>query len=1106
MRSRQISGIVILSLFAAILQVLPLTVAPASAAASQSVGLNYLKTSADKLLKINLGALATRSQGADITRSTLSTPWTITGTDSNGAKYSELTSGNRITSTYDPATYAAWGYESKNVTSTKYQSATYKYLSNNDFYTDTSGRRLSGTAVLISGTTFTFNNTCAGHACFGSVFGAQLYSNTFSITAGQGASFLWAARGMNLVNDPNGCNVAEGCSRIPSDYEMYAFLVKLSGSACTASDTGFGSDIDNSLFVHSRGGKQDWTSTSAKISSSGCYRLRFVFGVYDTNGRSAPKSNQLLESKFWINSVRVNAAQQTISFNTPADIIAADASAADASDFTATASTNATGNSVTFTSRTPTICTVTSSGVVDVKANDPTTPRNCTLVASAANFGDYIPANDVVRTFQIKTTASKPIYSGWAELSGSGSVCNTLTVDQGMWNTGGASYLQEITYFDFNGADTITASSRTLTTGDVGKSIRAIIVKQNSFGWETATTASVLVADATLSAIASSDGTFAPTFATCQTSYALSTESSTITITPTAAGSTITVNGTSVSSGSATGAISLAVGSNSITVISTKSSVTFTVTLAITRTVSSSPSVSPTPAPVISPTPAPVVSPTPAPVVSPTPAPVCEPTRISDISPAVIPVVGGTYVTVNGNGLTDSVYVDNSPVNVPSKSGSQKIIFVAPAHAKGVVEVRINGCSGSSTIKIEYDSSPRVLSYTPDNGSSLGGTTVVITGTQLANSSAIVGGAVAALLSNNEGNLTLTTPRGTPGTTNIVITTGYGLVNLPFTYYAAPEFLAFTPPYIQQGESIEFSIGSKFADSVELHSGQLPPGLSFTSALGTITGAPTKAGIYNFKLIAKGKGGQVINDFQLEVDKVIPDDIYLTMQLDFNEIKPSGIWNSNLQNFMKLAQELTPKKFKPLIYIEGGAQTTIKYPIVDELGKLRHAFILDQASAFGVPLSKTISNYCLGYDDTIKMTISWKKMPSDFAACENRSLKAPNPSSQPEKEPKVLALKVYFPMGSEMVTTSEQLKIKTFARRIQDLGAAIQVFVNGFAQPTKGTELSDLKLSEARAVQVADFLENLGVGGIVEVAGKGRTNLNDASSRYVEIVVKTTPK
>jgi outer membrane protein OmpA-like peptidoglycan-associated protein len=69
-----------------------------------------------------------------------------------------------------------------------------------------------------------------------------------------------------------------------------------------------------------------------------------------------------------------------------------------------------------------------------------------------------------------------------------------------------------------------------------------------------------------------------------------------------------------------------------------------------------------------------------------------------------------------------------------------------------------------------------------------------------------------------------------------------------------------------------------------------------------------------------------------------------------------------------------------------------------------------------------------------------------------------------------------------------------------------QVSVSGFAQPTKGTEVSDLALSKARAVRISDFLGSLGISGIVEVAGKGRTNLNVASSRYAEIVVKVNPK
>jgi hypothetical protein len=98
---------------------------------------------------------------------------------------------------------------------------------------------------------------------------------------------------------------------------------------------------------------------------------------------------------------------------------------------------------------------------------------------------------------------------------------------------------------------------------------------------------------ATLSALALSVGTLSPTFALATTSYTTSVANSvlstTVTPTSTQVNATITVNGTSVTSGSASGAISLSVGSNVITVVVTAQDgvTTSTYTVMVTRAASS---------------------------------------------------------------------------------------------------------------------------------------------------------------------------------------------------------------------------------------------------------------------------------------------------------------------------------------------------------------------------------------------------------------------------------------------------------------------------------------------------------------------------------------
>ena len=84
------------------------------------------------------------------------------------------------------------------------------------------------------------------------------------------------------------------------------------------------------------------------------------------------------------------------------------------------------------------------------------------------------------------------------------------------------------------------------------------------------TRAAAVSSDATLSGLTISSGTLTPGFASGTTSYTDSVGNgvSSVTVTPTVnqGSATVTVNGTPVTSGTASGAISLAVGPNTITV------------------------------------------------------------------------------------------------------------------------------------------------------------------------------------------------------------------------------------------------------------------------------------------------------------------------------------------------------------------------------------------------------------------------------------------------------------------------------------------------------------------------------------------------------------
>jgi len=111
-------------------------------------------------------------------------------------------------------------------------------------------------------------------------------------------------------------------------------------------------------------------------------------------------------------------------------------------------------------------------------------------------------------------------------------------------------------------------------------------------------------------------------------------------------------------------------------------------------------------------------------------------------------------------------------------------------------------------------------------------------------------------------------------------------------------------------------------------------------------------------------------------------------------------------------------------------------------------------------------------------------------------------SSAPSTKPlvKTLSLNIYFDMASYAVNTTNRAKLVALAKRIAGLGSYITISISGYAQPTPGSEATYGLLSKRRAAEVAKIMRKYGVNTKVIYKGAGRAAVNDASSRYVEIV------
>lgn len=125
---------------------------------------------------------------------------------------------------------------------------------------------------------------------------------------------------------------------------------------------------------------------------------------------------------------------------------------------------------------------------------------------------------------------------------------------------------------------------------------------------------------------------------------------------------------------------------------------------------------------------------------------------VSGVSPTSGSTAGGTVVTLTGSGFTGAtaVYfgaVASSDVTVNSDT---QITAVSPAEAVGTIDVTVVGTGGTSATsandRFSYTAAttPAVTAVSPTSGSTAGGTTVTITGTNFTGAYAVAFGPTPA--------------------------------------------------------------------------------------------------------------------------------------------------------------------------------------------------------------------------------------------------------------------------------------------------------------------------------------------------------------------------
>lgn len=177
---------------------------------------------------------------------------------------------------------------------------------------------------------------------------------------------------------------------------------------------------------------------------------------------------------------------------------------------------------------------------------------------------------------------------------------------------------------------------------------------------------------------------------------------------------------------------------------------------------------------------------------------------VTSITPTAGPTGGGWSVIITGTNFTGATNVSFGATAATgfTFNGPTQITATAPA-GTGTVDVRVTTGGGTSATsaadQFTYVAPPTVTSISPTAGPTSGGTTVIITGTNLSGATAVKFGATSATshVVNSATQITATAPAGAAGTVDVTVTTAGGTSATSaadqFTYVAAPTVTSISP-------------------------------------------------------------------------------------------------------------------------------------------------------------------------------------------------------------------------------------------------------------------------------------------------------------------------
>lgn len=174
---------------------------------------------------------------------------------------------------------------------------------------------------------------------------------------------------------------------------------------------------------------------------------------------------------------------------------------------------------------------------------------------------------------------------------------------------------------------------------------------------------------------------------------------------------------------------------------------------------------------------------------------------LTAVSPGSGPIDGGTTITLTGTNFLSATTVDISGTACGSVTvvSATQVTCVTGARAAGLGNVRIFNTNGNATLagSFRYEGNPTLTSVAPTAGTTAGGDTLTLTGTNFLTATAVTVAGVACTPLNiiSTTSLSCPTPAHAAGAATVVVTNPSGSAQLTnaFTFEAAPTLASISP-------------------------------------------------------------------------------------------------------------------------------------------------------------------------------------------------------------------------------------------------------------------------------------------------------------------------